>query len=80
MQTLSFSWAFRYLFRLKLKQIQKLKTIHMKPEANVSTKQTFTKSGQIFWRHFNYSRKKSHIVYSIIYIFSIQLQDLKVKF
>lgn len=79
MQTLSFSWAFRYLFRLKLKQIQKLKTIHMKPEANVSTKQTFTKSGQIFWRHF-IAEKKSHIVYSIIYIFSIQLQDLKVKF
>lgn len=27
-----------------------------------------------------YSRKKPHIVYSIIYLFSIQLQDLKVTF
>lgn len=67
MQTLSFSWAFRYLFRLKLKQIQKLKTIHMKPEANVSTKQTFTKSGQIFWRHF--IAEKNHILYIPLFTF-----------
>lgn len=48
MQTLSFSWTFWHLFRLRLKQIRKLKTIHMKPEANVSTKQTFTNTGKYF--------------------------------